>query len=521
MAQRRTPMKKIREIVRLHERCGLSLRKTAQALNLSRPVTNDYYSKCHKHGLTYEIIKDMPDDELLKVLRADATDVIDERYQRLSGRFHQMSKELKRIGVTRHLLWEEYRREEPEGYGYSQFCYHFQTWEESQELSMHMEHKAGDKLFVDFAGKKLAITDRETGMSQPVEVFIAILGASNLTYVEAAMTQQKYDFITVNVNTLHYLGGVPRAMVPDCLKSGVTKGDKYEPEINPEYLDFARHYGTTILPARPYKPRDKAVVEGAVKIVYSWIYARLRDRVFYSLEELNRAIREELVQYNDRKMQRYGQSRRELFDEIEKSALLPLPEGRYEIREYKRLKAQFNYHVYLSMDKHYYSVPYRYRGKQIDVLFTASTVELYHNNVRIAFYKRNRSRYGYTTVPEHMPPNHRWRDDWNAEKLIGWGESIGDEVQAVIEAVLLSRRHPEQGYKTCLGILNLAKSFGNARLVKACRRAIDYEQYSYRMIKNILQNNMDVRSQEPTLFDTAVPLHENIRGREYYTQEDV
>ena len=216
-------------------------------------------SKYKQQGLTYEIIKDMPDDELLKMLQADTTDVIDERYQRLTGSFERFARELKRVGVTRHLLWEEYRREEPEGYGYSQFCWHFQTWENSQELSMHMEHKAGDKLFVDFAGKKLAITDRKTGISQPVEVFIAILGASNLTYVEAAMTQQKHDFIKVNVNTLHYLGGVPRAIVPDCLKSGVTKGDKYEPEINPEYLDFARHYGTTILPARPYKPRDKAL----------------------------------------------------------------------------------------------------------------------------------------------------------------------------------------------------------------------------------------------------------------------
>jgi transposase len=521
MAQRRTPMKKIREIVRLHEKCGLSLRKTAQALNLSRPVTNDYYSKCHRHGLTYEIIKDMPDDELLKVLQTETVDVIDVRYKRIADSFEYFARELKRVGVTRHLLWEEYRRKDPDGYGYSQFCYHFQMWENSQEISMHMEHKAGDKLFVDFAGKKLAITDRRTGAIRPVEVFVAILGASNLTYVEAAMTQQKHDFIKVNVNTLHYLGGVPRAIVPDCLKSGVTKGDKYEPEINPEYLDFAHHYGTTILPARPHKPRDKALVEGAVKIVYSWIYARLRDRVFYSLEELNRAIRVELEHYNGRKMQRYGQSRCELFDEIEKTVLMPLPAQAYEIREYKRLKAQFNYHVYLSVDKHYYSVPHRYRGKQIDVLFTASTVELYHNNVRIAFYKRNRSKYGYTTVPEHMPPNHRWRDDWNAGKLISWGESIGDEVKLVVETVLSSRQHPEQGYKTCLGILNLAKSFGNARLVKACRRAIDYEQYSYRMIKNILQNNMDIRSEDPALFDTAVPLHENIRGRDYYTQEEI
>jgi transposase len=519
MAQRRTPMRKVREILRLHEECGLSLRKTAQALNLSRPVTNEYYSKCAQQGLTYGTIRDMPDDELVRILQSEPR-VVDERYVRLAGRFEYLARELTRVGVTRQLLWEEYRREEPDGYGYSQFCWHFQNWEKSQELSMHMEHKAGDKLFVDFAGKKLAITDRATGIARPVEVFVAILGASNLTYVEAAMTQQKHDFINVNVNALHFLGGVPRAIVPDCLKSGVTKGDKYEPEINPEYLDFARHYGTTILPARPHRPRDKAMVEGAVKIVYAWIYARLRDRIFYSLEELNRAIREELEHYNSRKMQRYGQSRRELFDEIEKTALQPLPEERYEVREYKRLKAQFNYHIYLSVDKHYYSVPYRFRGKEIDVLFTASVVELYHNNGRIAFHKRERTKYGYTTVPEHMPPNHRWRDDWNAEKLIGWAESIGGEVKTVVEAVLASRQHPEQGYKTCLGILNLAKSFGNVRLANACRRAIEYERYSYRMIKNILQNNMDMHSEEPTLFDRTVPLHENIRGRDYYTQEE-
>jgi transposase len=512
-------MRKVREIIRLHEECGLSLRKTAQALSLSRPVINEYYAKCKQQGLTYGVIKGMPDDELLKILQAEPR-VVAERFIRLAGRFEYFARELTRVGVTRQLLWEEYRRGEPDGYGYSQFCWHLQNWEKSQELSMHLEHKAGDKLFVDFAGKKLAITDRTTGMVRPVEVFVATLGASNLTYVEGAMTQQKHDFINVNVNALHYLGGVPRAIVPDCLKAGVAKGDKYEPEINPEYHDFARHYGTTILPARPYKPRDKAMVEGAVKIVYSWIYARLRDRIFYSLEELNRAIREELEHYNGRKMQRYGQSRRELFEEIEKTALQPLPAERYEVREYKQLKAQFNYHVYLKEDKHYYSVPYRLRGQQIDVLFTASAVELYHNNVRIAFHKRDRAKYGYTTVPEHMPPNHRWRDDWNAEKLIGWAESIGDEVKTVVEVVLASRQHPEQGYKTCLGILNLAKLFGNVRLASACRRAIDYERYSYRMIKNILQNNMDMLIEEPTLFDKTVPLHENIRGCDYYTQEE-
>lgn len=353
MARKGTAMNKIRELVRLHEECGLSLRKTAQAINLSRPVTNNYYTKIKQQGLTYNAIKDMPDSELFTALQADTAGFVDERYVRLAERFEYIARELKRVGVTRHLLWEEYRREDTDGYGYSQFCYHFQMWQNSHELSMRIEHKAGDKMYVDFAGKKLAVTNRKTGAKQEVEVFVAILGASNLTYVEAVMTQRKHDFLRVNVNALHYMGGVPRAIVPDCLKSGVTKGDKYEPEINPEYLDFARHYGTTILPARPYKPRDKAIVEGAVKIVYSWIYARLRNQIFYSLEELNRAIREELERYNNRKMQRYGQSRRELFNEIEKTALLPLPTEVYEIREYKRLKVQFNYHIYFSPDRHY------------------------------------------------------------------------------------------------------------------------------------------------------------------------
>jgi transposase len=514
-------MKKIRELLRLHEECGLSLRKTARALNISRPVTNGYYQRCKRHGLTYEIIKNMPDDELLKMMQAEKPLGVDERHQRLAARYELISTELKRVGVTRQLLWEEYRRDEPDGYEYSRFCYHFQKWQESQELSMRMEHKAGDKLFVDFAGNKLAITDRNTGAMQQVEVFVAILGASSLTYVEAISSQQKHDFITVNVNAIHYMGGVPRAIVPDCLKSGVTKGDKYEPEINPEYLDFARYYGTTILPARPYSPRDKAIVEGAVKIVYSWIYARLRDRVFYSLAELNQSIREELERYNSRKMQQYGKSRRELFDEIEKSALLSLPAEPYEIREYKRLKAQFNYHVYLNPDNHYYSVPFQYRGKKIDVLFTASTVELYYNNIRIAFHKRNRSGHGYTTEQEHMPPDHRWRNDWSAGKFIQWGEAIGDDVKTVIEAVLSSRQHPEQGYKTCLGILSLAKSYGNARLAAACRQAVYYGACSYRVIRNILQNNMDKREEVATLFETPVPSHENIRGIDYYTQEEL
>jgi len=522
MAQRKATMKKIREILRLKEESELSLRKISRAMKLSRPVVTDYIDRCHNRGLDYERIKDMPDDELEALLRSDALSVDeDERYMVLAGQFEHFLRDLSRVGVTRHILWEEYRIKNPVGYGYSQFCYHFQAWKASQELSMHMEHKAGDKLFVDYAGQKMSIVDRMTGEVTPVEVFVAILGASQLTYVEATLSQKKQDFILANVNALHYIGGLPQAIVPDNLKSAVTKTHRYEPDINPEYIDFSRHYGITILPARPYKPRDKPLVEGAVRIVYQQIYARLRDRVFYSLDELNTAIREELERYNNRTMKGYGRSRRELFEEVEKTALRPLPAERYAPREFIRMKAQFNYHVYLKADKHYYSVPHQYRGQQMDVFFGANTVEIYHRNVRIAFHLRIRTPYTYTTVPEHMPPHHRFRNDWSAEKFISWAEDIGPDVRTVIEIVLSLRQHPEQSYKTCLGILNLAKRQGNERLNRACVRAMYLESYSCKTIGNILDNNMDREDVTPGLFDSPLPLHENIRGSEYYTTEEL
>jgi transposase len=522
MAQRKATMKKIREILRLKEESKLSLRKISQVMKLSRPVITDYLERCVRHGLTFQRVLNMPDDELEEILRTDiASPNDDERHHALAERFEMMSRELKRVGVTRQLLWEEYRQEHPDGYGYSQFCYHYHNWGTGQELSMHMEHKAGDKMFVDFAGEKLFIVDRITGEIIPVEVFVAILGASQLTYAEATLSQKKQDFIQANVNALDYAGGVPGAIVPDNLKSAVTKADRYEPDINPEYTDFARHYGTTILPARPYKPRDKPLVEGAVKIVYQQIYARLRDRVFHSLGELNAAIREELGCYNNRTMKGYGKSRRELFEEIEKEALRPLPAQRYTHRDFLRVKAQFNYHVYLGPDKHYYSVPFQYRGLMLDVFYSANSVEIYHCNVRIAIHLRNRERYRYTTVPDHMPPHHRFRNDWSAEKFISWAEDIGVDVREVIEIVLSLRQHPEQSYKSCLGILSLAKKYGGERLNRACAKARYLESYSCKTIGNLLENNMECEEVSPGLFDSPLPSHDNIRGSEYYKMEEV
>jgi transposase len=503
-------MEKIREIIRLKEDVDLSERAISRVLKISRPTVKQYIEQIHTAGLNFASIKDMDDDTLLDILAKKTKSI---RYEMLSRQFEYYLKELKRPGVTLQRLWEEYREENRDGYGYSQFCYHFQQWRNNSKLTMHIEHKAGDKMFVDFTGKHLSIVDRETGEVKDVDVFVAVLGASQLTYVEASASQQKEDWIRLNQNALFYFGGVPNAIVPDCLKSAVTVGNKYEPDINPEYMDFARHYNTTILPARPHHPKDKALVEGAVKIVYAWIFASLRNRIFHSLDELNRAIAKELLKYNSKPMQKLKISRRDLFNETEKTALKSLPKEKYVIRRYKKLKAQFNYHIFLNEDKHYYSVPYRYRGQQIMVIYTDQVVELFYKNRRIAFHKRNKSGNKYTTVKEHMPQNHKFVEDWNPERFTNWAQSIGEHVKQVVEYILTHKQHPEQAYKVCMGILHLEKKFSRERLDRACQRAIAFNHYSYKGIKNILENNL-----EECQLDCFEPLpeHQNIRGKNYY-----
>lgn len=516
MSKRRTPLKKIREIMRMHEDMGLSNRTIAKATGVSRPVVSQYIKDIKTAGITVNEIQEMPDDALLEILSGKKNSG-NKRYNELTSRFDEYAKELKNTGVNLKVLWEEYIQENPDGYSYSQFCFHYQLWKDASEISMHIEHKAGDKIFVDFTGKKLNITDKNTGEHIPVEVFVSTLGASQMTYVEAAESQKKEDFIRCSENALWYIGGVPKAIVPDCLKSAVTKGDRYEPDINPEYSDFARHYGTTILPARPYQPKDKALVENAVRIVYSWIFAKLRNMVFYSLDDLNKAIKDQLEIYNSKLMQRPKISRRDLFNETERAHLAPLPPERYEIRKYKRLKVQFNYHIYLNDDKHYYSVPYRFRGRHVDIFYTEKTVEIYENNIRIASYIRNRKPNEYTTMTEHMPERHKYMTDWNPERFLSWARNIGEDSEKMIEIVLSLKKHPEQTYKTCLGILTSAKKYGNERLNRACKRALFYECYSYRRIKTILDNNIDDLNDQPDLFSLPA-IHENLRGSEYYNK---
>jgi transposase len=515
VANKRICMSKIRKILNYHFKRGLSKREISRALKVSRYVVNQYVTDFKLSGLTLDEANELSDSVLLEKITGSKEGKNDERYKVLSDNISNWLLELKKPGVTRRLLWEEYKNKYPAGYSLSQFCYHFQVLSSYKNVYMHMDYKAGDKMFVDFTGKKLKLYNYKLKSFKDVEVFVAILASSQLTYVEAIESQKKKDFIKATENALLYFGGVPRAIVPDNLKSGVTRVSFYDPEINPEYNDFAEHYDTVILPARPYRPKDKALVENAVKITYTRIFARIRDRIFYSLEELNETIHDLLEEHNNKLFQRLDISRRELFNKVEKPELKQLPDKLYEFKEYKSLKVHFNYHIYLSCDKHYYSVPYKYAGKQVKVLHSARNVEIYYDNIRIASHRRDFNINKYSTNSEHMPSNHRFVSGWNPEKFLNWANKKGDAVRFLIEKILGSRKYPEQAYKACLGVLSMSKTYGDIRLDKACLRAIKYKNYSYRAVKNILKRGLeDEVISFPSL--KKLPCHENIRGSNYY-----
>ena len=517
MPNSRIPMRKVREVIRMVEK-GLSHRKTSKALDVSRPTIHEYMEKFNQSGLTVSELDTMPDSSLKKLFETpNDPNELDSQRKILYELLPAYSKELTRTGVNLRVLWEEYRNRYSPCYSYSQFTYHYRTWSASQELSMHQEYKAGDKMFIDFAGDRLSIIDRQTGVARKVEVFIAVLGASQYTYVEAVENQKKDSLIRVTQNALQYYGGVPQAIIPDCLKSAVNIGSKYEAEINRAFLDLADYYKTCILPARPYEPRDKAHVENAVKIVYSNIYAPLRDKAFYSLDELNTAILELLEAYNNRKMQKMKVSRKELFLEIEEKALKPLPADLYPRKNFARVTVQYNYHVFLKEDEHYYSVPYRYAHQKVDLVYTDRDVEIFSDNERIASYPRNRNHPRYTTNPDHMPSTHRWVHDWNPENIIRRASAIGPNVETMAKKIMGICKHPEQGFKSCNGLLALFSKY-EGRLDKACVRALLYKDHSYRGVLRILEKGLESFDEEPGLFPSTVE-HENIRGMEYYAME--
>lgn len=513
MANKRKTMSKVKQIISLYQ-SGTSKRTIACQTGISRNTVKKYLHLIKSRGYTYEEFLKLEDADMDEVLKEDITEN-DQRLSSLEAFLPYMEKELKRTGVNRWVLWEEYKTKHPTGFSYAHFCRHYQQWNKDTESCMHFEHKAGDKVFVDYAGKKLQIVDKQTGEIKSVEVFIAILGASQLTYVEASYSQQSEDFINSMQHAFFYFGGVPAAIVTDNLKSAVTKSNKYEPMLNERFADFASHYGTHILATRPYKPRDKAMVEKAVSIVYSRIYAPLRDRTFYSLSELNQAIKELVDSYNRVNFKTRNYSRMDMFESVEKPTLKPLPVEQYQIKNYALAMVHKNSHVYLSAEKHYYSVPFRYIGKRVKIIYTRSIVEVYHNYQRIAIHERDKNPHGYTSIKSHMPSAHMFVSEWKPEKFINWAKVYGQSVHEYILNILENHQHPEQNYKTCIGILSLEKKYGRERLNKACDRGLYYCNYSLGVIKNILENSMDQLKEEESK-QLQIPMHENIRGKHYY-----
>ncbi len=399
-------MRKIRQIIRL-QATGKSIRFISKYLDVSRNTVK-YYLWCIKqNGYTHDYLLGLSDMELQKHFEPKPAEPSD-RLQCLYSHFPKMEKKLMRPGITKQQVWREYRAIYPSGYSRSQFCHHYMQWKKRSSPTMHMEHTAGEKMYVDYTGKKLSIIDRATGEIRDMEVFVAILGSSQLTYVQAIETQGKEDFITCVENTLIYFGGVPQAIVPDNLKSAVTRSNRYEPTLNECFQDFAEHYQTTVLPARVRKPRDKSLAEGAVRIIYTRIFVPLQQKTFYSLEELNKSILSELDRHNNTPFQGRKYSRRDLFNEVEKEALSALPANRYEIKHFAVGTVYKISHVYMGKDKHYYSVPYEYIGKKIKIIYSKSHVWIYHKYKLIADHKRDKSQYRYTTVKQHLPTTHQY-----------------------------------------------------------------------------------------------------------------
>jgi transposase len=421
-------------------------------------------------------------------------------------------KELKKRNVTLRLVWEEYREEHPDGYGYSQFCERYRQYVQKLDPPMRQTHKAGEKLFVDYAGDTVPITNPETGEIWQAPIFVAVQGASSYTYAEAQPSQELPHWIGGHVRALLFFGGVPQIIVPDNLKQGVKSPCWYDPDLNQTYLDLAQHYGVAILPARVRKPRDKAKVEVGVQVVERWILARLRNRAFFSLAELNRAIRQLLEELNHRPMEHLEKSRRALFEELDQPALRPLPARPLEYASYKTARVNIDYHV--EFEKHFYSVPHTLIHEEVRVRATERMVELYHPRKRepVAIHPRSSVPGRYSTQTEHMPENHQKVGEWNAERLTRWAAEIGPHTAALVQAILASRQHPEQAFRSCLGILRLSGKYNHEQMELACQIARDAQTLTYRSLKAVLDTLPPLSVPETT----PLPTHENIRGNAYY-----
>jgi len=505
-------MSDIEKIIRLNQQSGLSIRQIASALSLRKSTVSDYLRRFRDSGLDLEQIKELSDQQILQSLFPEK--VSSDNIQKPLLDYKRIHLELKKRHITRQLLWEEYRESNSHGYGYSQYCQLYKDWAKTLSISMHQIHKAGEKMFVDFSGLKGEVVNSQTGEIEKAEIFVAVLGASGYTFAEACRDQSQHSVINAHNHAFHYFGGVPEMIIPDNMKASVNRADKYDPDLNATYQDMADHYGTVVIPARPYRPKDKPKVELGVKLVQRWILARLRHRMFFSIEELNDAIYSLLDDLNSRKIRKIARSRRDLYEELDYFALKPLPVSPYVFREFKRCRVNIDYHV--DLDKVYYSVPYQLVGKDVAVRYTATTVEIFYQRKRVAVHQRHYRIGFYATESAHMASAHRLYAEWKPSRLIEWGQRYGRHTGELIRTIMESRPHPEIGFRICLGILNAAKRQPDPENVElAARKMIELKSYRVKHFKAILKNKTYLKPAEVN--PLSLPLcHDNLRGAAYY-----
>ncbi|MDH5247332.1 MAG: IS21 family transposase [Betaproteobacteria bacterium] len=511
-------MRKLRELLRL-KAAGFPSRQIGASLGIGGTTVVDYLARARRAGVAWPLPDDMTDEALEATLFPPPANVPKDK--RPLPHWPTVYAELKRPGVTLQLLWEEHRAAHPDSYGYSRFCELYRAWEGKFTPTMRQTHVAGERVFVDYAGTTIDIFDAATGEVHACQLFVAVLGASSYTYAEATRTQTLPDWIGSHTRAFGFFGGVPGMTVSDNLKSGITKACFYEPAVNRSYEEMASHYGTAVLPARPNKPRDKAKVEAGVLLATRWIIAKLRNKKFFTLAELNEAIADCVKTLNDKVSRHLGASRTALFNEVERPALKKLPEEPFEFAAWKEVKPSFDYHV--EVEKHYYSVPHALIKERMWARITARTVEVFHNGRRIAAHVRSSSNRKHTTIDDHMPSSHRRYAEWTPERINRRAAEIGPSTSALIEIIMREKRHPEQGFRASIGIIRLAKGYARERFEAACSHALAIGARSYRSVESILRTNADQarlrhddRNRPANAADGPAIAHDNIRGPNYF-----
>jgi len=509
-------MRKIHTVLRLHFESGLSRREIAKSQSISYGTVANYLRRAESAGLTWPLPTDMEERELTAALFPER-DTSGAQKRFVEPDFARVHLELKSVGMTKHLAWEEYRQIHPDdGYSYSQFCHRYLAWQQRQQRSMRQTHIAGEKIFVDYCGPTVPIVNPHTGEFINAQVFVAVLGASNYTFACASASQKEADWIAAHVKAAEFFGGWSKLTIPDNLKSGVTRTHRYVPVLNASYEQWSDHYGTAIIPARPYKPKDKAKAENAVLVVERWILARLRHHTFFSLGELNAAIAELLIDLNNRPFKKLPGCRRSLFEQIEQHTLQPLPKQRYEYQHVHLARVNIDYHI--EYDKHYYSVPHMLVKTQIEVRATSHMVNVYAGGKRVACHLRSNQQAGHSTLKEHMPLSHRHQADWTPQRFEQWAADIGPSTLHVVKTQLYKKRHPEQSFRSVMALLQLAKQYDRVRLERACTRAIEIGSPTRTSIQSILKNGIDNLSTETqeNNDDDHLNKHDNLRGAEYF-----